>query len=213
MTTSSLALKMKDTTSYAERFKDDKGIQLLDQSTQNNTFSNYTLGSRTFLGKIFDPGELTSLKRSFVFPVSITRSLPALHIVIATSRIQIIESNSSENLERRWKDYLSGLPQASNGRFNFDFVTLLKRIRDQLHNFLKFQVDPPDVFEGEDGGLQLVWERKNLLLSVDIIESDNIEWFLKNKETKKYWGFEGISIDNFPPSDLQKILISQKFNT
>ena len=211
MTASSLALKMQNTTPDIKGLEAEKKIRLFAQSTQNDTSSDYTLGPATFKSNTFPLKESASINIYLSFETAKNRH--PHYAAIGTRRIQAIESNGSEKLELRWKNYLSDLPQASSGKFNVDFVTLLKKTRDQLHNFLKFRIDPPDVFKGEDGGVQLVWERKNLLLSVDIIKSNNIEWFLKNKETKEYWGFEGISIDNFPPSDLQKILIFQKFNT
>ncbi len=114
-------------------------------------------------------------------------------------------------LELRWREYLDNLPQVSNGQFDFHFIQLLKNVREQLHNFLGHPIAPPDVCEGEDGGLQLAWEKDGLLLSVDILSSDHIEWFLKNQTTGEYWGAEGFSADEFPPSDLQNKLKSQNF--
>ena len=119
--------------------------------------------------------------------------------------------NQLTGLELRWYEYLKNLSEASDGRFDFHFAGLLKKVREQLHNFLEHPVDPPDVCEGEDGGLQLVWERGDLHLCVDIIDSNNVEWFLKNQTTGDYWGAEGFGVEEFPPHNLQDKLKSQNF--
>ena len=114
-------------------------------------------------------------------------------------------------LELWWIKYLDQLPENSSNLFDNDFVELLRNIRSRLHNFLNMPIEPPDVYEGEDGGLQLVWDRGDLLLSVDVIDKNNIEWFLKNRKSGGYWGAEGLGVAEFPPSELQSKLISQNF--
>ena len=92
------------------------------------------------------------------------------------------------------------------GALNIEFVNLLKKIRQQLDDFIGHVMSPPDAVEGEDGGVQLIWEKDNLYLAVDVISSDNIEWFLKDRNTKENWGDEEIALSDFPPEELQKKL-------
>ena len=142
-----------------------------------------------------------------------------LHVPAGEKQVYIVNKNQKiispvtlHKNELRWRGYLNNLLSISNNHFNSNFVSLLVKVRKQLHNFLGAPIAPPDVSEGEDGGLQLVWERGNLFLSVDVIAPQNIEWFLKNKTTGKYWGAEGLDISDFPPNDLQKQLRSQNFS-
>ncbi|MCY4523320.1 MAG: hypothetical protein OXB84_01140 [Halobacteriovoraceae bacterium] len=106
------------------------------------------------------------------------------------------------NTEKRWEVYLKNIPNNSEGVLNAEYVNLLKQIRQKLHDVVGY-MPPPNVVEGEDGGLQLIWEKSNLYLAIDVISYKNIEWFLKDLKTKKYWGDEEIALSDFPSEELQ----------
>ena len=133
--------------------------------------------------------------------MSIAKVVPLLNLSQYQAHPHFLKST-----EERWQDYLENLPQISNGKFNIEYVALIKKVRVQLHNFLAHKIMPPDVVEGEDGGLQLVWEKNHYYLSVDVISDKNIEWFFKNEKTGDFWGAEGIALSDFPPEELTKQL-------
>ena len=119
-------------------------------------------------------------------------------------------SKKLTSTETRWENYLENLPRISQGKFDKEYVTLVKKVRSQLHNFLGYPILPPDVAEGEDGGLQLTWEKEHYLLTVDLISSENTEWFFKNRNTGEFGGAEEIAVSDFPPAELLKKLIVWK---
>ena len=119
-------------------------------------------------------------------------------------------SKKFTSIETRWESYLEDLPQISQGKFNTEYVALIKKVRSQLHNFLGCPILPPDVAEGEDGGLQLTWEKEHYLLTVDLISSENTEWFFKDRNTGKFWGAEEVAVSDFPPTELLEKLIVWK---
>ena len=118
----------------------------------------------------------------------------------------LLSAGKENETERKWETYLDKIPRMFEGALNIEFVNLLKKIRQQLHDFIGHVMSPPDAVEGEDGGVQLIWEKDNLYLAVDVISSDNIEWFLKDRNTKENWGDEEIALSDFPPEELQKKL-------
>ena len=120
----------------------------------------------------------------------------------------ILKKLNSE--EVKWQNYLDNLPQISQGKFDKEYVALMKKVRNQLHNFLKDTMLPPDVVEGEDGGLQLIWEKDHHILTVDLISNENTEWFFKDRSTGNFWGAEEVALSDFPPKELQEKLIVWK---
>ena len=122
----------------------------------------------------------------------------------------LLASKKLTSTETRWENYLENLPQISQGKFNTEYIALIKKVRNQLHNFLGYPILPPDVVEGEEGGLQLTWEKEHYLLTVDLISSENIEWFFKDRNTSNFWGAEEIAVSDFPPAELLKKLIIWK---
>ena len=115
-------------------------------------------------------------------------------------------SPSEDDIEKKWNAYLDNVPMISKGALDIKFVNLLKKVRQQLHDFIGHAMSPPEVASGEDGGLELVWEEGDYYLSVDVINPERIEWFFEDNKNRESFGDNNLKISEFPSRKLQKKL-------
>lgn len=118
--------------------------------------------------------------------------------IIVPDIILITRQLQSENRPANhvlWLSYLAKLSQPGSG-FQPGHIDLVRNI----WTFLCQQIDPhyptPRAGPTSEGAIQLVWDKMQHHLTMDIDSAGTFEWFYKNRKTKELDGQEGVPLDN-----------------